>query len=116
MRVVVVNEHFAKDHFGGEMPLGRRITLGGPHPRDMEIVGVCASAHYGRLKDDIRPVIYIPYNQGDHPQVQQMVYERTVIAPIWQLGFINGVGPRVGTILITGTVSGLRGFPVQQQP
>jgi hypothetical protein len=21
-----------------------------------------------------------------------MVYERTVIAPIWQLGFINGVG------------------------
>ncbi len=25
-----------------------------------------------------------------------MIYERTVIAPIWQLGFINGVGPRVG--------------------
>ncbi len=29
-------------------------------------------------------------------KIQQMVYERTVIAPIWQLGFINGVGPRVG--------------------
>jgi len=29
-------------------------------------------------------------------KIQQMVYERTLIAPIWQLGFINGVGPRVG--------------------
>ena len=81
--VVVVNERFAKDHFGGEMPLGRRITLGGPHPRDMEIVGLCASAHYGRLKDDIRPVIYIPYNQGDYPRVQQMVYAlRTEGSPL----------------------------------
>jgi peptide/nickel transport system substrate-binding protein len=24
------------------------------------------------------------------------VYERTVFAPIWQLAFLNGVGPRVG--------------------
>ena len=72
--VVVVNERFAEIHFGGQNPLGRRITLGGPHPRDMQIVGVAADAHYGRLKDDIRPVIYIPYNQGDYPRVQQMVY------------------------------------------
>jgi peptide/nickel transport system substrate-binding protein len=28
--------------------------------------------------------------------MQQIVAERTVYAPIWQLGFINGVGPRVG--------------------
>ena len=29
-------------------------------------------------------------------QIQQMVHERTVAAPIWQLAFINGIGPRVG--------------------
>jgi peptide/nickel transport system substrate-binding protein len=29
-------------------------------------------------------------------KMQQLVYERTVIAPIWQLAFINAVGPRVG--------------------
>jgi len=29
-------------------------------------------------------------------KTQQLVYERTVIAPIWQLAFINGIGPRVG--------------------
>jgi peptide/nickel transport system substrate-binding protein len=29
-------------------------------------------------------------------KIQQLVYERTIAAPIWQLGFINGAGPRVG--------------------
>lgn len=81
--VVVANERFAKIHFGNENPLGQHVTLGGPHPHDMEIVGVCANAHYGRLKDDIPPVIYIPYNQGDYPRVQQMVYAlRTVGDPL----------------------------------
>ena len=72
--VVVVNERFAKIYFGNDNPIGRQITLGGPHPRNMEIVGVSADAHYGRLKNDRRPVVYIPYNQGDYPRMQQMVY------------------------------------------
>jgi peptide/nickel transport system substrate-binding protein len=29
-------------------------------------------------------------------KMQQLVYEKSVVAPIWQLAFINGVGPRVG--------------------
>jgi peptide/nickel transport system substrate-binding protein len=29
-------------------------------------------------------------------KMQQIVYERTIYAPIWQLAFINGIGPRVG--------------------
>jgi peptide/nickel transport system substrate-binding protein len=29
-------------------------------------------------------------------KMQQLVHERAIYAPIWQLGFINGVGPRVG--------------------
>ena len=28
--------------------------------------------------------------------MQQLLYERTIFAPIWQLAFLNGVGPRVG--------------------
>ena len=28
-------------------------------------------------------------------KMQQIVHERTIYAPIWQLGFLNGVGPRV---------------------
>jgi predicted permease len=72
--VVVASERFVRLHFPGQNPLGRRVTLGGPRPREMEIVGVAADAHYGRLKDDTQPVLYIPYNQGDHPRLQQMVY------------------------------------------
>ena len=29
-------------------------------------------------------------------KLQQQVYEKTIYAPIWQLAFISGVGPRVG--------------------
>jgi ABC-type transport system substrate-binding protein len=29
-------------------------------------------------------------------KMQQIVHERTMYAPIWQLAFINGHGPRVG--------------------
>jgi peptide/nickel transport system substrate-binding protein len=29
-------------------------------------------------------------------KMQQLLAERTIFAPIWQLAFINGVGPRVG--------------------
>jgi peptide/nickel transport system substrate-binding protein len=29
-------------------------------------------------------------------KMQQLVYEKAMYAPIWQLGFLNGVGPRVG--------------------
>ena len=29
-------------------------------------------------------------------KMQQLLAEKTIYAPIWQLGFINGVGPRVG--------------------
>jgi peptide/nickel transport system substrate-binding protein len=28
-------------------------------------------------------------------RIQQLVHERTIYAPIWQLAFINGVGPRI---------------------
>jgi macrolide transport system ATP-binding/permease protein len=72
--VAVVNERFAKAHFGNGNPLGLRVTLGGPHLREMEIVGVATNAHYGRLRDEARSVLYIPYDQGDYPRMQQMVY------------------------------------------
>jgi peptide/nickel transport system substrate-binding protein len=38
-------------------------------------------------------------------KAQQLMYEKAMFAPIWELGFLNGVGPRVaesGLGLITG--------------
>ena len=34
-------------------------------------------------------------------KMQQLVHEKAIYAPIWQLGFINAVGPRVGESLST---------------
>ena len=38
-------------------------------------------------------------------KAQQLMHEKAMFAPIWELGFLNGVGPRVGESglgLITG--------------
>jgi len=38
-------------------------------------------------------------------RIQQLVHEKAMLAPIWELAFLNGVGPRVaesGLGLITG--------------
>ena len=33
-------------------------------------------------------------------RMQQLVHDKSVVAPIWQLAFINGVGPRVGEVRV----------------
>ena len=64
--VAVTNERFAKVNFGGRNPLGQHLTLWDVKrpARDMEIVGVSRDAVYGGLKEEIPPVVYIPYDQG----------------------------------------------------
>jgi peptide/nickel transport system substrate-binding protein len=38
-------------------------------------------------------------------KMQQLVHEKAIYSPIWQLGFLNGVGPRVGESAF-GTIPG----------
>jgi len=88
--VVFVNERFARLHFGSNNPIGQYVTLGGETPRDMEIAGLSADARYGDLKREIPPVVYIPYNQGTTPPIDQMVYElRTAGDPLF---YVKAVG------------------------
>jgi macrolide transport system ATP-binding/permease protein len=72
--VAVVNELFARTYFGEENPLGRHLTLGGPSPRDMEIVGVSANVRYQGVKEKLFSIVFIPYNQGAFPPVMDMTY------------------------------------------
>ena len=44
--VAVVNDLFAKANFGSDNPLGRHISIPGPSPRDIEIIGVSGNARY----------------------------------------------------------------------
>jgi macrolide transport system ATP-binding/permease protein len=88
-KVVVVSELFTRNNFGDQNPLGRHIILeNGNNVRDMEIVGVSRTAHYGALKRKVPPVVYIPYNQG-YPPPRNMTYElRTSADP---LAYVNMV-------------------------
>jgi len=49
--------------------------------------------------DELFPVQAAEMNHAKREAIlhkmQQLVYEKTMYAPIWQLGFLNGVGPRV---------------------
>ena len=40
-------------------------------------------------------------------KMQQLVYEKAIFAPIWELAFINGVGPRLGK----SSFGRIAGFP-----
>ena len=39
--------------------------------------------------------------------MQRLVYEKAINAPIWELAFLNGVGPRVGE----SSLDKIPGFP-----
>jgi predicted permease len=81
--VVVVNEVFAKANFGNDNPLGHHLTFGCPgSTRDLQIIGVAKNAHYGGLRNDIPPVIYIPYNQSPVLPVEMTYAVRTAGDPL----------------------------------
>jgi putative ABC transport system permease protein len=73
--VLIVNETFARRHFGAENPVGKRLAMEGrtpgqpvgPNPRAAspwsEIVGVVADTRRLNLQADTVPEIYAPYWQ-----------------------------------------------------
>jgi macrolide transport system ATP-binding/permease protein len=77
--VVVVSDAFARKNFGDADPIGRRIEIGGSLSVDgvplvFEIVGIAATVHYGGLKREIPPLVYVPYAQIAPAQLRQMTY------------------------------------------
>jgi macrolide transport system ATP-binding/permease protein len=88
--VAVVSESFAKTNFGNQSPMGRRLTLGGRAPLDLEIIGVSKDARSGGLKRSIPPVAYFPYHlQPPTYPLNQMFYAlRTTGDP---LAYVNTI-------------------------
>ena len=86
----VVSEMFARQFSATEDPIGRQIELrDAQQVRQMQIVGVARDARYGGLKRNLRPVVYVPYNQGAFAFIDQMTYEvRTDGDP---LGYVNTI-------------------------
>ncbi|RXH56928.1 ABC transporter permease [Granulicella sibirica] len=82
-KVAVVSQGFAAKFFGSpEKALGHLLKLGGgAGPLDTQIIGIVADTkHYG-VRDEIKPVMYLPFAQGARPRNGLAWYVRTTQAP-----------------------------------
>ncbi|MBI3665333.1 MAG: ABC transporter permease [Acidobacteria bacterium] len=66
-KVVVVNEAFAKQYFGAQNPLGRRLAFGSANriTLDREIVGVVGNHKHDNLREAARRFVFFPYTQDE---------------------------------------------------
>jgi hypothetical protein len=80
----VINEEFARTFFGAGDPIGQRVTLPNACATcDIEIVGVAASARYGRLKEAAPSTIFLSLSQAVWGPVGEVTYElRTAGNPL----------------------------------
>jgi predicted permease len=62
-RVAIVNEHFARHFFPGEIPLGKRFGLGKMSDPEVEIVGLVRDAKTRDLKQPPEDMFYVPILQ-----------------------------------------------------
>ena len=85
--VVVVNTTLAKQVFGDEDPVGKRVRFGPGEPPWMTIVGVVGSIKHGNLEEVPKPELYINYRQG--PPTSPFVVLRTTGDPAALAGAVR---------------------------
>jgi putative ABC transport system permease protein len=79
-KVVVVNETFVKEFFGGRNPVGHRLGFGKDGALDTEIVGIVKDSHYASVRQEPPPVFFRPWRQdGDVPAMS--FYLRSELDP-----------------------------------
>lgn len=66
--VAVISERLARTYFGGENPVGRRITFVDEN-RDVEIIGVAGNVRYGGLKRESPMTVFAAASQAAPEQV-----------------------------------------------
>jgi predicted permease len=88
-RVAVVNQSFAKAHFGNENPIGKRFSFGTENLNEIEIVGLARDAKYTSQRDEIEPTVYQSWRQS-LSRVNMVVFEvRTAGDPMPFVGPIR---------------------------
>ncbi len=65
--VALVNEEFAKVYFNGENPVGKSFeqTVGPSELGRVEVVGLVGDAKYDRMREPMKPTIYVPFESID---------------------------------------------------
>ena len=63
-KIAVVNETFVRAYSEGENPIGKRLAFQSGTPKlDVEIVGVVRDIRPGRLRSEVKPLVYTPFFQ-----------------------------------------------------
>jgi predicted permease len=68
----IVNETFVKTFFPGQDPIGRTFERGANQPIN-KVVGVTTDAPYRDLREPIRPVFYVPFDEIDDKSAPKAV-------------------------------------------
>jgi predicted permease len=67
-RVAILNESLARSAFHDSSPLGRRVTFPGQDvTAEYEIVGIVRDVRYASLRQEAKPMVYLPIEQGVDP-------------------------------------------------
>lgn len=70
----VISESFARTYFPDVDPIGRHLQITGGLPMEVEIIGVSSAAHYGPVKRESPPVLYVSYFQIPETALGRMTY------------------------------------------
>ena len=84
---VVINEAAARMHFGGESPLGARVSFRGREGPWREIVGVVRDSKYAGMAEGTLPVAYMPVSQ--HHETGMTLYVRASVPPASLVGTLR---------------------------
>jgi predicted permease len=77
LRVVILNETAVRAFFGGESPLGQKVSFPGQRVEDeFEIVGVVADTRYKDLRTPDQRMAYLPLEQAIDPITEAVVAVR----------------------------------------
>ena len=91
-KVVVVNQQFVREFFGGGNPIGRRLGFGNKKSSsDTQIVGMVGDSKYNDLRQAVPATLYLPYQQ-DLNLLGPMHFEvRTAVNPMDLAGAVRRV-------------------------
>jgi putative ABC transport system permease protein len=65
--VAILNETAARAFFGGEDPLGKRLSVSWNDAREVEIVGIAGDIRHGALQQQPAPCLFMPNAQQPFP-------------------------------------------------
>jgi putative ABC transport system permease protein len=71
--IVVVNQEFGRQFFGGKNPIGHRVQIAGDEIKAREIVGIVGTIKHGMLDESPRAAMYVPLAQSHPPDMNVVV-------------------------------------------